>query len=433
MFFGTEESVLEFDGTVWRSWSTSGNAVKSLSLINEDELLVASDGDWGILAITGRERGYRSQPLPQNMPELWQTHGAVIGPAGEWIMSANGGSVVKSPGKPSVWIPLQNENQEIPQLFDQSETVLAFVPGNGFHEWLANKWVRLDANSELGSASRISMAKGSASSPAGLFGTSDGRLFHKYADHISPVDWAVTELLATTGIRFMRRLQNGNLAIATNEQGILLLSPEGAVVQRVDQLRGMESQTVHHLFEDHEFGLWAGTDFGLTRVDLETPYTLFFRRDGLERSFINCMVRHEGRLHIGMDRGAYILHPAQMDKGWNARFIPIPEMEAQVRSLLSTDHGLLIGTNEGLWWLPPSAEVPVQISTSSLQGLEPVLTPEGKSQNQFWWWHRDQIGQGHWNGQRWEIGESVATTPDSVKEIRADGSLSIWVTLANHE
>ena len=287
---------------------------------------------------------------------------------------------------------------------------------------------------ELSPAQSITITAGQVSSgdsSTQLIGTSDGRLFRLEDDTLTHVVWPVSELLVMTGIRFMRRLENQNLAIATNEQGILLVSPQGEIVQRIDQLRGLESQTVHHLIEDQEYGLRAGTDFGVSRIDLQTPYTLFFRRDGLERSFINCFTRHEGRLHIGMDRGAYFLQPAQISRGWNARFAPLPELEAQVRSLLSTDQGLLIGTNEGLWWTPSNLNTPVKLTTKPLQGLKLRAPTQDDPITRFWWWNRDRIGTGHWNGSQWVFDPSTLTLPDSITGFTQGYPGRVLVSLAD--
>ena len=58
MFFGTNDSILEFDGSVWRSWNNSGNAVEPLTAISDQEILVTAQGDWGVLTIKGPQRSY---------------------------------------------------------------------------------------------------------------------------------------------------------------------------------------------------------------------------------------------------------------------------------------------------------------------------------------------------------------------------------------
>ena len=205
-------------------------------------------------------------------------------------MSATGGLVVKHPGQPVRWIPLADDSQTVPQLFNTHGRITIFVAGEGLHEWRDGRMQQILEHDELSPAQSITITAGQVSSgdsSTQLIGTSDGRLFRLEDDTLTHVVWPVSELLVMTGIRFMRRLENQNLAIATNEQGILLVSPQGEIVQRIDQLRGLESQTVHHLIEDQEYGLRAGTDFGVSRIDLQTPYTLFFRRDGLELSLIH--------------------------------------------------------------------------------------------------------------------------------------------------
>ena len=145
-------------------------------------------------------------------------------------MSATGGLVVKHPGQPVRWIPLADDSQTVPQLFNTHGRITIFVAGEGLHEWRDGRMQQILEHDELSPAQSITITAGQVSSgdsSTQLIGTSDGRLFRLEDDTLTHVVWPVSELLVMTGIRFMRRLENQNLAIATNEQGILLVSPQG--------------------------------------------------------------------------------------------------------------------------------------------------------------------------------------------------------------
>lgn len=424
LYFGSEGRVDEFDGATWRSWPVKGGAVRSLVALTDNRIAIGADQALGILQTTNGVRQYR-QLAPVSTPEEIGEHPGLVRttngdalwatPAGLWLWS--------NERLNSVRLPADSRTDPV-KVFPTSAHPVVLIPNRGFYSLKRGELIR-SMNSTLPEDHHIVFVE--PQEKAWLLATTSRGMFLQSSQEVSPVDWPANAQLRAAGIRTAIRLSNDNLAVATLDQGIFIISPDGHIIQRIDQLRGMNNQTVHHLTEDRENGLWASTDYGITRVDLATPFTLFFRRDGLARSTINSFVRHQGHLIVGMDRGAYKLHAAEMTEGQNAHFTPIPELEQFIRSLASHPSGLIAATNNAILLISGN-QTPQTLSEDAASWMH----HSSYFPNQIWYAFRNSLRRLKWENSVWQFdADATLDLPAQPVSYTEDDTGRLWVGLAD--
>ncbi|QHT68486.1 response regulator [Rhodocytophaga rosea] len=138
-------------------------------------------------------------------------------------------------------------------------------------------------------------------------------------------------------------LPTNDIAIATLTGGVIIISQQGEIRQVLNKTSGLTSNATYGLATDQYGDLWVAMDKGISHVELNSPFSYFDERSGLEGS-IQAMQWHQGKLYIGTHTGLYV-----RDKTGAFRKVT-PDINI-IYTLHSTGESLLIGGNEGIYEL----------------------------------------------------------------------------------
>lgn len=129
--------------------------------------------------------------------------------------------------------------------------------------------------------------------------------FYKFEDNsLSKWETEASPLLDQISLYSGARLSNGNLALGTISHGLILMDSEGTIIQHIDQLKGLQNNTVLSLFEDLENNIWLGLDVGVTSVNATSPYHVYLDREGLVGSVYAAAVKND-ILYLGTNQGLF--------------------------------------------------------------------------------------------------------------------------------
>ncbi|MDI1247644.1 MAG: histidine kinase [Lacunisphaera sp.] len=135
------------------------------------------------------------------------------------------------------------------------------------------------------------------------------------------------EILAESQITAALVLANGGYACASVRSGLLVFDPAGRLIRQVQRSHGLPGNRIDQLCEDAEGGLWLAQRIGLTRIQLDSPFSLHGIAQGLEGG-PRKLLRHAGRLFVGHNEGLAV----SSDDG---RFREIPGMRLGTNRLLA--------------------------------------------------------------------------------------------------
>lgn len=146
--------------------------------------------------------------------------------------------------------------------------------------------------------------------------------------------------LRNTRVYSALRLKNGDLALGTISNGIFILDASGQLRHQIIQTDGLTNNTVLSLYEDASSNLWAGTDNGISCVNLSSPFREYTDQNGVLGT-VYTSIRHNGQLYFGTNQG---LFTKKLGEG------PVALVEGtigQVWSLFQYNGSLFCGHDQG--------------------------------------------------------------------------------------
>lgn len=233
---------------------------------------------------------------------------------------------------------------------------------------------------------------------------------------------AVIEKIKKFQINKAIRLSDGKIAIGTILDGLYLLDSAGSEVLHLNQLNGLQNNTVLNLKEDGSGNLWATLDKGISMVELASPltyYTDLFGKTGA----VYTAALHNDYLYLGTNRGVFYRKKSQ--PGGEYRLIE--GTQGQVWQLVVKDGQLLCGHNEGTFLIVGDKAVKISPVTGGWKIVShPVL--------------KNVLIQGTYTGLtvfrqnaagKWAFSGRVEGFLDPVKDIVFDKKGFIWGTHPN--
>lgn len=156
-------------------------------------------------------------------------------------------------------------------------------------------------------------------------------------------------------------LEDGSLALATTQGGILTMDESGKLRLVLNQASGLLGDNVKAIYPDGHGAIWLALDNGIARVEWPSPFQWLDKRQGLKGT-IWAMIQHGGRFYAATGQGAYALGPA-MDSGLPA-FTPLANSQAQCLAFIEMEGHLLLANARGVFEIKGDAAVPVRPSSS---------------------------------------------------------------------
>lgn len=346
MFFANSAGLLQFDGSVWRTYPLPNRQVIRS---------IASDGKGRIFTGAFSEFGYWEEDHNGDLKYHSLSHLV----QDEIFL------------REEIWhiLPLKNavlfQSFSKIYLYDYKKVRSLVPPGNimfahpigkerlilpvihrGLFEVENNKSFKLIPGSDI-LADRTVVFIIPLNEKDFLVGTANNGIF-EYRDG-QFVRWnnAIQQQIAANQLNKAIRLSNGNLALGTILNGVYIVSPKGELLYHINQQNGLQNNTVLALFEDAAKNLWIGLDKGIDLVELSNPLTFFNDKNGTVGAVYAATV-HEGKLYIGSNQGVFV-------KNWKSNsplaneeeFRLINGTQGQVWELKVLDGQLLLGHNEG--------------------------------------------------------------------------------------
>lgn len=139
-------------------------------------------------------------------------------------------------------------------------------------------------------------------------------------------------------INAAKRLRTGELAIATQNSGIYILSLQDGQLKHIDMSKGIMDNTINALFEDKEGSLWLSMNNGISRIDINSPISFIDERVGLLGAGY-ASLRHGNQYYLGTNNGLFSMGDGQIEK--------IKNSDGQVYAIQFLKNRLLVGHHEG--------------------------------------------------------------------------------------
>ena len=318
MYFGTQNDLLEYDGVKWRkikfkdsTGANLGTVIRSMAKNKKGTIFYGGFGDLGYLdfdSLGQRRSNSLLKLVPfanRNFLDIWSSYATESGiyfQSREYIFRLDD-KKVEAGQKPivKVWAPktkfmysfYQDGNYYVHQqgigLFKMTNDSLVLVPGS---EFLGKERMQVmlpykTANNEK--QYLIGMFYG------GLY-IYDGKTFRPFATEADDV--IKSGAILYKGIQ----LQNGSYVLSTTGKGMVIIDPQGKLLQKINRDVGLQDESIYAVYQDKKGTLWLTLDNGISRVETASPFTKFGLQSGINTGVL-FLRRFENDIYVGTSNG----------------------------------------------------------------------------------------------------------------------------------
>ena len=97
---------------------------------------------------------------------------------------------------------------------------------------------------------------------------------------------------------------NEKYAVGTLRNGIVIIDQSGEIINIINEEKGLQSNTIHYLYKDMQNELWACTAYGISKIDINTPYELFSKTQGIKGSIYD-VFRFHNHFYVTSNLGLF--------------------------------------------------------------------------------------------------------------------------------
>ncbi len=338
MYFANNFGLLEFDGNTWRTYPVrDGSKVRDLALDPGGKIYVGAQGDFGYFLpdSTGLlTYNSLSSDLPddcRNFDDVWKVF---IGKDEIFFCTQNKIYIFKEDLiagvidiEPTtnffflnnmVYMQMQDgglyslDNENLYKVIDP-----VLLPGYNIVSILPvpdNKFILITSGN-------------------GLLDMNGKRLYTSINSY---------QELRDATINVAIRLHNGNIALGTQNNGLIIFNDRGNPIVHLTKGSGLENRVVRTMFEDRHGNLWLGHNNGVSNIELSSPFSYINEDSGLPGSGYDAFNSGDN-LFLATNNGLFRGSLSRSD----LRFSLIPNSEGQAYSINEQNGSLLMGHHNG--------------------------------------------------------------------------------------
>ena len=153
---------------------------------------------------------------------------------------------------------------------------------------------------------------------------------------------------------------NGNYALSLLGYGIIIMNPQGKIMQQlIRNTIDIPSNIIYSMYPDSKGDVWLTTDNGISRLALNSPFTVFTAQNGIDATPISIARLPNGKLYVGTNNNLL-----EFDEKTSAFKIVDAIPRDQIFALLVDGNSLLVSSN-GLYMIKDGKVILVQPSVSN--------------------------------------------------------------------
>lgn len=346
VYFASDKGLLEFDGSIWNSFTGSKGVTRSILIINDSVLYSGSDMDFGIWHRTRlNEFEYKSlypfkEEVQEDIEEFWnifQTKEMIVFVSSRNIYLYKNDQItrIKAPVKISSCFKHQDT------LFFSGENAdLHFFDGFDFQN-ITNSLNRSNINF---------IGKYINKKNNYLVSKNDG-LFLLSGNSPKPINSSLSNKLKNAKVFSFEQIGQHHLAFGTILKGLIITDLDGNIIHNINKIKGLLSNTILAINNSKSGKLWVAMDYGVSSLSLFDNITYFYDYRG-DFGTGSVAWKLNEMFYLGTNQGLYSTTWQSLndDKEFTDLDL-IPGSEGQVWSLHYHDELLFIGHDHGLFSL----------------------------------------------------------------------------------
>lgn len=403
LWFGGLTGVTTYDGAWWRTTPLPNNsAVFAVESGRGPEIAVGAVDEFGWVApdATGKLAFHSLRPyLPAEQRNFGDVRAVCTTNSG-FLFVAEQFAFAWSGGAPAVAADLRAHPESMPRCFRNDGTTYVA---------LSDRLLRYDEPSKTLVSAGFDGKRVDAVLPFGA--VVRGQDIAGASAELN--GWLRDKIVTATAA-----LPNDRVLIGTRQDGIAIVTRDGALEQRLDTSAGLPGHVLTAAIVDREGALWL-TYYGfVARLDLHAPVTLIDSRRGL-RGAPTSVERHRGRLWITSSHGLFV------DDDASGAMRSVPGVPVSAWHALSAGEDLLVSTREGVFVLHGDAAPRRVDGTETITPYDAALSKRDPSR--VWLGTKKGIGMLRRTRAGWAFEGLIPGTPPHVHAVVETGG-EVWAS-----
>jgi AraC family chitin signaling transcriptional activator len=346
VYFASDNGLLEYDGLNWKSFSGSKGITRSVLVLNDSTIYTGSDLDFGIWERDQFQKFvYKSiYPVDIEVNDIYEEFWT-IKKVDDTVFFISSNNVYVYENQNSTIIPA-------PSKFLGSSVVSDTL-------YLSDQDGGLYTIKDLLLSKIADFPNGSSVEIVGLYKTNNSLtivskrsgLFKLSLGLIKPINSSLSDELKKDNVFSFSQINNKHVVFGTVLKGIFIANTDETIIHHINRNKGLINSTILSLHYSNNGKLWAGLDFGLAYLDLNSDLTYFIDYRGDFGSGSTALLEND-LFYLGTNQGLYVSKWNELnnDSEFNKLKL-IPGAEGQVWTIKKIDNELLVGHDKGLFAL----------------------------------------------------------------------------------
>ena len=344
VYFATEKGLLEFDGKDWVLYKGSKGITRSVFVASDSLIYTGSDMDFGVWRRNQLyDFEYQSlypykQVASKESEEFWDTY--VLN--GNPVFISHQNLYIQKKGKiTKIKAPYKFNGSYFVdhQIFLVDERFGLYRFSGDSLEPIYNK--DLDVVSNISGICK----KGKGL----LLVTRNNGLYDFQSGVLQPIQNSISQKIKSDKVFSFTTIGNMYWVFGTILNGVYITDNQGNIIHHINKHKGLQNNTILSLSYDTFGNLWMGTDYGLSKINLNNKMTYFFDYQGVYGTAY-AGLQKGNEFYLGTNQGLYTSVWSNLDSDkYVDTFAMVPGSEGQVWCLANVKDEVLVGHDRGLF------------------------------------------------------------------------------------
>lgn len=302
MYFGNNYGLLEYDGESWNLYGIwSSSVIRSIDIHEDGRIFVGGTNEYGMFTANQRG-GLDYKPLSQHIPDMYKEFGEA------WNIMLLGGNIYVQTHN-HIFIQSEDDENDFSVVEPKSHIYCSAKIRNGIYIGTSDGIYLLNGN-ELNALRGSELLKGKAIRRFQPYGTSSVLIATDYSglyifngEEILPFETEADDFIRSNEL-FSFAVSEKYIAIGSVRNGLVVMNNEGKQCRYINNLNGLQDNTVLSLDFDRFGSLWLGLDQGIDRVFLDSPVEILYGNINTRGAGYACIIDN-GTIYLGTNQGLF--------------------------------------------------------------------------------------------------------------------------------
>ncbi|MBV6641379.1 MAG: two component regulator three y domain-containing protein [Cyclobacteriaceae bacterium] len=361
--------LLEYDGRIWKNYTVDNNTrVRSVYVDEQNRVFIGGQNQFGYFQSDSHGNMTFTSLYDQlggkasDLDDIWKIvrfKDMILFSSFKGLVIYDGQTVEKI--DPEFGIGL---------VFNLADQLFVHSPEKGLLTWDGQNFNMIPGSEIL----RSDLISGIVPNNTGiLIFQKNGNVFQYQSKVFSKWEIDYADFLKNAIVNMVTQLSNNNIAIATQNSGLIIISPEGKLIQHLTKDKGLNDRTVLTIYEDQFRNLWVGQNNGITMVELASPFSLINEQTGLPGTgYAAAYFQH--KIYLGTSNGLYYQEENRNPLMMADRYQLVEGTNGQVYNIQQIGNDLLLAHHKGAYRVTGNKTQPIFTETGTWKYSRPDAT-----------------------------------------------------------